>query len=312
MGEDFGEALDAMGAPAADAAGVDAARLADQCEALVEAWTATARGLAELPEADSRAARDARQFREMRPGAPAGVEYGVGQQAGLYVDAIGQHTLAVAALLRARRAPVTVWPLLRVELEIAGRVAWLLDPGLEDRAGEVRVARLYLETISSLQRDRFTAGKLDRGNERRSKRVRDAKIAEARSVFGEVEIDVSAPDKIDSWVIHGELLLGLGAGADLFTDQYLIGNVRALYDFLSDHSHPSLMGIARRPVPADIDGAAGRPWDVDVDVAEDQARLACMVFAKSCGIVAAYFDLDRAPLERWAAAAPSAWFAPAR
>ncbi|GED11688.1 hypothetical protein [Cellulosimicrobium cellulans] len=309
---------DKLPEPADDAAWVsvpdgvdgDLDRLADHCRALVTAWFEMARGNAVPPGADSPAAIDAGQFRQERPSAPANVEHGPGQQAGLYVDAIGQHLLAIEALLRARRVAVAVWPLVRAELELAGRVAWLLEPRIEQPAGAVRVARLYLEMISSLQRDRYTAGKFSKAAEKRSKSIRDQKTAEARDLFDRVEVDLSSPGRLDSWSIGGESLPGLGDAVGLFIELNFAGGAKAVYDILSDYSHPSLSAIARQTTPVEVDGVAMRPWRVDVKTVERQVHYACAILYKAAHFVAGYYELDASPLERWVESTPGEWFGP--
>lgn len=301
-------AEDAAWVNVAEAAAADMDRLADHCRSLVTAWFETARGNAVQPGARSPAARDAWQFRHVRPGAPENVEHGPGQQAGLYVDAIGQHILAIEALLRARRVAVALWPLVRAELELAGRIAWLLDPGIEQQAGEVRVARLYLEMISSFQRDRYTAENFDKAAEKRSKTARDQKLAEARGLFERVEVDLSSPEAFGNWNIGGEALPGLGTAVDAFLEVSFKGKSKALYDILSDYSHPSLSAIARQTMPVEVEGVALRPWTVEIEIVERQVHYACAILYKAAHYVASYYELDASPLEQWVNGVPAVWF----
>lgn len=182
---------------------VDVDKAAEACASLFDAWAEVGRGGARVPAATTPAGRDLRQFSEFKPDGPPNLAYAAGQSAGIYVNAIGRHVLALEALIRARQVAVAPWPLVRASLELAGRVAWLLEPDLGDRSGERRAARFYLETISSFQRERYTSGKHDKRQARQAKTARDANVAEASSVFGEIELDF-AIDKIETWVIHGE------------------------------------------------------------------------------------------------------------
>jgi hypothetical protein len=291
-----------------DGLDADMDRLAGYCRALVNAWFETARGLAAGPTVDSPAAADAEQLRKAKPDAPVNIEHGAGQQAGLYVDAIAQHLLAIEALLRARRVGVSLWPLVRAQLEVAGRVAWLTDPRVGQRAGEVRVARLLLEMISSLQRERFTAGKYDKAHAKHAKRLRDEKIAEAGSLFNQVDLSLTSIEEFGSWTINGEGLPSLGGAANLFVGLHFSGQAKALYDLLSDYSHPSLVGIDRQTTIIEIDGVSTRPWTVGFDTVESQIRLACMVLYKAAHMIVGYYGLDESPLERWADEVPTTWF----
>lgn len=283
------------------------AELAVILRRLVDAWLELGSGLSVVPPPTSPADADAAQFAVFKPNGPQNVGHAPGQYAGLYVDAISQHLLALKALLDAKTLTVGPWPLVRAELELAGRVSWLLEPDLGSKSGERRVARFYLEAISSLQRERFTAGKLDKTRAKQRKRERDAKIAEATSVFVVFTPDLSGMDKIETWEMHGEKMLGLGAGATHFVDTCFTKG-SGLYDFLSDFSHPSLTAILRQTTKHDADGVTRRPWRTELDIVEAQTRIACLIFYKSCYLLAGYYALDESPLESWADTVPAAWF----
>lgn len=281
--------------------------LAAILQRLVAAWFELGRGLIMLPPPMSPAGADVAQFEAFKPNAPANVSHAPGQYAGLYVETISQQLLALKALLNARALTVGPWPLVRAELELAGRVAWLLEPDLGPRSGERRVARFYLESVSSLQRGRFTAGKFDKAQAKKLKSERDGKIAEARSVFGVFAPDLSGINKIETWELRGEILPGLGAGVSKFVDLCLSTGA-GLYDFLSDYSHPSLTATLLQTTAVDIGGVMIRPWLTTVDTVEEQVRLACIIFYKACHLLAGYYALDDSPLERWAASVPTDWF----
>lgn len=283
------------------------AELSAALERLVAAWFEVGHGLGVVPPPTSPAGADAVQFAVFKPDGPKNVGHAPGQYAGLYVEAIGQHLLALRALLDAKALTVGPWPLVRAELELAGRISWLLEPDLGPTSGERRVARFYLEAISSLQRERFTAGKLDKAQAKQIKRERDAKIAEAKSVFGTFAPDLSGMDKIETWELHGEMIPGLGAGATQFVDTCFAKGV-GLYDFLSDFSHPSLTAIFRQTTKVDADGVTRRPWLTTLDIVEDQARIGCLILYRACQLLVGYHALDESPLERWADTVPTAWF----
>lgn len=123
--------------------------LAATLQRLVDAWFEVGRGLSVVPPPTSAAGTDAAQFAAYKPDGPANVGHAPGQYAGLYVDAISQQLLALKALLDAKALTVGPWPLVRAELELAGRVSWLLEPNLGPKSGERRVARFYLESSRS-------------------------------------------------------------------------------------------------------------------------------------------------------------------
>jgi hypothetical protein len=140
------------------------------------------------------------------------------------------------------------------------------------------------------------------------KAARDANIADAKSVFSGVDLDLATPDAIGNWTIHGQPMLGLGAAANLFASLTLSGPGKALYDILSDYSHPSLVSIEQQTLVVDDGQVASRPWVASWDVVEAEGRWACTILYQACHIVAAYMGLDNGPLERWADGAPGKWF----
>lgn len=282
-------------------------QLANTCTALVAAWHVFGAAHAAAPSDTSRVSTEVRQFERFNGPTPKNVGHAPGYFAGLYVDAIAQHVEALEALLRTRRLTVAPWPIVRAALEIAGRVAWLLEPGLGERSGERRVARFYLESISSLQRDRYTVGKYDRGQAKRIKRARDAQIAEATAVYDDLDLDLSEIENIETWTVHGESYIGLGAAVQRFSDM-CFSEASGLYDHLSDYSHPSLLATTRQTTAIESDGVIRRPWTVDVSTIEHQCRLICLILYKTAHLIADYYDSDVAVLDRWADVAPPAWF----
>ena len=89
-----------------------------------------------------------------------------------------------------------------------------------------------------------------------------------------------------------------------------MGNVRGLYDVLSDCSHPSLVRLATQSSMVEMGGGVSElRYVVPPDLLEWQARAACMILYQSAHLVAGYFGLDDSPLESWADRVPSRWFA---
>lgn len=282
--------------------------LADSCADIIRAWRQFGGlALAAAPKETSQLIADVRQFESFNGTSPKNVGRAAGQFAGLYVDVISQHVAAFESLVRARRLTVGPWPIVRAALEVAGRVAWLVEPSLGAQSGERRVARFYLESISSLQRDRYTRGRYDNAQANRAKKSRDVQIAEAVGIFDDVQLDLSSMESIERWTIHGEAYVGLGAGVQRFTD-LCFTEARGLYDHLSDYAHPSLLATVRQTTPAERDGITSRPWTTPLATVEHQARLCCLVLYKAAHLIAEYYEADTAVLEDWADAAPAAWF----
>ena len=132
-------------------------------------------------------------------------------------------------------------------------------------------------------------------------------IAEATAVYGDLNLDLSKIENIETWTIHDEPYLGLGAAVQRFTD-LCFTEASGLYDHLSDYSHPSLLATTRQTTSGEGDGVTSRTWTVDVTTIEHQTRLTCLILYKAAHLIADYYDTDAAQLERWADFAPPAWF----
>lgn len=295
-------------------AGRAADMLAELCESLVVSWKEIGQqaGAGALPEAQlSLDADDARRLLSL-PNRPKNLEYAAGYISGELVGAISLLLQAVATQLRARPlVSLTIWPLVRAELEYAGRVAWLLEPLEGSDAGARRVARALLEQLSSLQRERFTASKLaNKSLERQLKRERTAALDTIESLFpGDVHTPLGKPQEIEEWKIGGEPMLSLGKAIDLFVSLHVTTG-KALYDTLSDHSHPSIMALARQSIAEESEGVTFRSYPPDAEVLDYQARLGCLILYKAAHHIAGYHGLNTDPLERWAETVPGHWFNP--
>lgn len=295
-------------------AGRAADMLAELCESLIRSWKEIGQqaGAGAPPEAQlSRDADDARRSLSL-PDRPKNLEYAAGNIAGELGQAISLLLQAVATQLRARPlVSVTIWPLVRAELEYAGRVTWLLEPMEGSNAGARRVARTLLEQLSSMQRERFTAGRL--GNKSLAKQLkqeRDTVLAATESLFpGDVYAPLDSPKRIEEWKIGGEPMLSLGEANDLFVDRNF-NTGKALYDTLSDHSHPSIMALARQSVSVETEGVTFRTYPPDAEVLDYQARLGCLILYKTAYHIAGYHGLNTDPLKRWAETVPEHWFNP--
>lgn len=223
-----------------------------------------------------------------------------------------QHVLAISALFESNQVVLSLWPLIRAELEIGGRVGWLLDPGTTTSpvSAAHRVARCQMEFLGTLCRERFTASHMKiRGRERESKTIRDRLRADLLQVFPDAQTDWSKPGDEASWVVIGETYAGLGTAAKQFAGS-LMGDPSGLYDVLSDYSHPSLIRL--RTQSSMVDGGEGfgeLRYALSRDQLEWQARVTCVIFYKAAHLVVGYFGLDDGPLETWADCVPSGWFA---
>lgn len=256
-------------------------------------------------------ARDAHAFRKAVPAAPVNMEYAAGDCAGRYVDAIAQHLLSVATLFEARQVALSLWPLIRAELEIAGRVGWLLDPGTESEpvTADGRVARFSMELLASWYREGFTAKNLrNKHRERAAKAERDRQLDALGQVFRESHTNWRSPRDETKWNVGEENYLSLGRGVEKFAQVHFNG-IHGLYDLLSDYAHPSPVRLSTQSRRQDDGtGVAVLSYELDRELLEWQVRLGCLILYKAAHLVAGYFALDDSPLESWAVAAPRNWF----
>jgi hypothetical protein len=286
-------------------------RLAELCESLVGSWRQIGQQAGNGAPAEARVLIDADEARRSLslPDRPKNIEYAAGEMSGELVGAISLLLQAVATQLRARPlVSLTIWPLVRAELEYAGRVAWLLEPLESSNAGACRVARALLEQLSSLQRERFTAGKHSKPLEKQRKRERDELLDSIKSIFSDdVYTPMSSPDQIVEWKIGGESMLPLGKAIDLFVKLNLTSG-KGLYDTLSDYSHPSVTALARQSVAEESGGVTFRTYPPNDELLDYQVSLGCLILYKAAQTIAGYYGLDDAPLERWADTVPGHWF----
>ena len=116
------------------------------CDGAVDAFYAVGRQFAVGPIGGSIGATDEARLRAQfgdekleRTGTP-------GFHGGVYVDVMCRHVASLAALWRQHQWAVTPWTIVRAQLETAGRVGWLLEPGLTP---DQRLARLVMEEVFS-------------------------------------------------------------------------------------------------------------------------------------------------------------------
>lgn len=294
---------------ASDEGDLDPAALADLCEALVAAWHHDAVLPAGGAAPGSQAAVDVAALLELFPqGLPANLEHANKQMPGQMVDAIVLLLQSVATQLRGQPPIILgLWPLVRAEIEHAGRVAWLLEPFPEDNAGARRMARALLEQLSALQRQRFTAGKWNPAQAKKFKRNRDELLGRITGLFDDVYTPMEKPEQIEHWRIGGETMAPLGKAAKLFLTLNL-SNGDAIYDVLSDNSHPSVISLALQSTVSDHDGVTIWSYPAIPRVVNFQVRLECIALYKAALTIVHYFGFPSVALDEWAAEAPAHWF----
>ncbi|MCK2032208.1 hypothetical protein [Microbacterium sp. KSW4-4] len=295
-------------ATASDEGDLSATELAKVCEALLAAWHEDASRSRHGAAPRSASDLDAASVRSAFPqGLPDNLEYAHGQMAGQMVDAIMLQLQSVVTLLRADpMIPLGLWPLVRSEIEYAGRVAWLLEPFPGVDVGRLRVARGMLEHLAAIQRQRFTAGKWNGQRAKQFKTKREELLKRIRGLFDEVRTPLEKPQQIDEWQIGAEKMLPLGQSVSLFLDHLLNGD--ALYDVFSDNSHPSVVSLAFQSSRSDVEGVTSMTYPAIPRVINFQVRLGCLTAYKSAQMILGYYGFPMDALEKWAIDAPSQWF----
>lgn len=295
-------------ATASDEGDLSAVELADVCAALIAAWHEDSSHFRQGAAKGSASDLDAHSIRAAFPeNLPRNLEYAHGQMAGDMVDAIVLQLQSVVTLLRAEpMIPLGLWPLVRSEIEYAGRVAWLLEPFPGEEVGRLRVARGRLEHLAATQRQRFTASRWNDPREKQIKGVRDKLLREIRALFDDVHTPLEKPQQIEEWQIGDEAMLPLGRSVSLFLEH--LSNGAALYDVFSDNSHPSVISLAFQSSLAEVDGVTSRTYPAIPRVINFQARLGCLTAYKSAQMILGYSGFPFDSLDRWAATAPSRWF----
>lgn len=275
--------------------------LSAQCKALVGAWSTLGRRLGVHADPNAPVSCDA-LFLAAAVDAPAGLARAPGHYSGQYVDAIGQQLQAIAALLDARQVTVALWPLVRAELELAGRVGWLLDPGMDDVPLNAmqRVARFLIEGVGSLYRAKYTAGRTGSSRlEKHLKRQRDQMQADLELLFPDADLPMKTPEDIKRWVVGDQRSAPLTKAAEAFARCWL-GDARGLYDAVSDYSHPSPYHLGTQTTYADLADRLEFRYMVTPERLEWQVKLGCLVLYRAAHLVVWYFGADDQVLEEWA------------
>jgi hypothetical protein len=296
-------------ATASDDGDLDPAELADLCEALLAAWHYDAVYSAGGAARDSQAALDVAAILQLFPkGVPVNLEHAHIQMSGRMVDAIVLLLQSVVTQLRAEPTIILgLWPLVRAEIEYAGRVAWLLEQLPEEDAGARRMARALLEQLSGLQRQRFTTGKWNPAQAKKFKRNRDELLGHVTELFDDVHTPMERPEQIERWSIGGETMAPLGKAAKLFLSLN-VSNGDAIYDVLSDNAHPSVISLALQSSVSGDDGVTIWSYPAIPRVVNFQVRIACIALYRAALTTIKYFGIPSAALDQWAADAPAHWF----
>lgn len=279
-------------------------KLSTTCRSLAEAWYRIGWRLGDPVSATAPLSRDQDDLAAWRPGETSGLGMRVGMGGAKYVDAMAQHIQSISSLLDARRIVLSIWPIVRAELEIAGRVAWFLEPGTPPAliTAKQRLARYMMDLLASLCRERYTAERTrKRALARDFKRERDGVRTHLERLFPCTNTEWKKLDDEKKWNVGGESYLPVGRGANEFCRAHL-GGARGLYDLLSGLSHPSLVALDKQSEDVNLGERILKTYVSDRETIEWPVQLACLALYKSAYHVAGYFELHDAgdELEQWA------------
>lgn len=284
---------------------------AHTCRGLWAAWESFALALARDAREGSIAHADFTAFAAKHPDANPRIGHAAGRWGSRYVAGMGAHLLGLAALLEQRELRLSVWAVVRAELELAGRAAWLIGPDIDSSCpSDTRAARFLMEALADARRHERAA---------RSRKDADARRALKKAVQRvEADIDVTfpghaslvgIPEDIDNpdWELSGEKAVGLSAGVKLFAHVAFDG-APGLYDSFSRLAHPSFVTLEKLAPTSKREQTVVSDYVTSEEQVVELVRLACLSFYKAAHLVAGYFLIDDSPLEEWAKESPANWF----
>lgn len=280
---------------------------ADLCDGLWAAWQTFARQLALGSAEGSPFRRDVERFVAAHPDAERLIAYAAGDTGSRVVAAMGQHISALAVLLRSGVVTLSVYPIVRAELELAGAAAWLLDPGTPKKplGTDPRLARALMFVLADV-RDHLRAGPYAKEELIQKLKARETKVrGQIDSVFHGSKL-AGSPTR--SWSVGGENYPATNAMIDLFTSLAFHPNSPSLYGFYSRFSHPSIITLQSLSKVTYTETTMHVDYHVPSDRIEDWVRLATMSLHKAAHIVAWYFGFETAALDEWVKTAPDSWF----
>lgn len=222
---------------------------------------------------------DRRHFELHEPPYPPTALVLVSTQSYFYLSAAAEHMRGLGALYGKEEVLIPPPALIRCVLEYSARVMWLLED--EDLAPEDRLARAYLEQLSSAVERKKTNGRL-MGKDSEAYRADAKALADLRrsasEVFGEKVVDDDGQHRI-----RGQRMPGLeDCVAQMFQRlraDPAVSDHRGIYDYVSNISHPTVYPHIEMWQVVEVDG--GRSFTSAITV-EDHDRRAAMAIRPFC------------------------------
>jgi hypothetical protein len=240
------------------------------------------------PREGSPAAQDTQRLAAREPPYPTGTASLLSLLPYFYLSAASEHLGALGALYREREVLIPPLALVRASVEHSARVLWLLQLGNEPV--EDRLARAYLEMLLSSEEQKKTSGRL-LGKE--SQGYRDSAAAfrrlreEARAVFGD-----PIADEDGRATLRGQQMPGLEeCVAWMFgfvKSDPPAADLRGIYDYISNSSHPTMYTHIDMWEMADVDGSEQVVSQVTTEEHATRARIAVVPFYEALSCVMSY------------------------
>lgn len=201
-----------------------------------------------------------------------------------------RYLTGISILLRAREV-LCVPPLTRSVLELAARVAWLLDPAIGIRN---RGARSFLNQLDDATRAKITAKSLSNPHlVRFGHEVQRLRKDTLKSRFYPSEVQ----DRDGKLVICGDSVPGFRQSVELMEAVYGVRwNAAGMYDYLSNSAHPTLHTALGNLRVTDEDQSGYLRLNVDTEDVSNYftlARNGVINFTYMWEMIAVYMGVDR-------------------
>lgn len=240
------------------------------------------------PAEGSPAQRDTQQLAEHQPPYPAQTSFLISLLTYFYVSVAAEHLGALGALYSGREVLIPPPALIRCVVEHCAQVFWLL--GDDKQPVEDRLARALLELLFSAEEQKKTTKRLlgtdDDG-------YKDAAGAYSRlkeqvcEVFGE-----PIEDEHGRFVLRGQTRPGpIDCVASMFArlkSDPPVADDRAVYDYVSNISHPTMYPHAEMWVKDEVDGQEKLVSRVTLVEHRNRARFAIVAYCETLSYVLSY------------------------
>lgn len=210
----------------------------------------------------------------------------------LYLLSAAQHLEGIRALLEARQVVVPVAPLVRSVFEVAGRVAWMLEPlphrirRLASWNVRVRAARLAVVRVEDLTRAKTVS--LSMKSSLAPARGKDLHTLTKKLIPAQFYKSEIVRDNRGRLLIAGQGVPGLAEAGNVYTrlhgEDWSAGGV---YDWLSNATHPTATALLE--LMSDQNAAGQRRFEIEsADYPARLSRLALVTFLRTWSQIAQY------------------------